>query len=345
MNELSLKTWNGSANILYEEVLPVNFKHFDYPANFAQQFNENPIQTFQHESKNNEKLNECETAANFLFYCSDIYPKSITEFVFNQKCPFNKETFLFSFFSSLSLEYIDFIKALSICCSHIAFPSDVQQTEIILISFIKAFLSVNPYIRINENNLLILSKALIFMSGLNIHNEEPIPQKQFHAMINKINVDEQIETSLYNSINKNPVPLFFTFCNFIDPPGYKKTFHLKKKGGLFKNQKDRYFIIDSFIFKYYKDKTLRDQAGELDIGETFSEFVPRSKKEHSHIITKNVKGEPIGYKISKKTGERKRSNHSEYLIYGDDDEVLKEVVMTLNLLSYLYALCDSLRIN
>ena len=344
MVEVYFKTWNGSANVLDEELLPIDVPHFDYGNDFAVKFNQNPIETFQKEMKENAKLSEYDAAANFLLFCSDIYPKTITSFIFNQKCPFNIENFLFSFFSSFSLEYVEFHKAMSACCSHIAFPNDIKQTEIILKAIVQAYLAQNPYVKYNEISLLILSKALVFMSAFNVPGSEYLPMKQFHAMISSCKMDEAAESNLYNVINKQPIPLFFTFVNFTDPPGYKKTFIFKKKVGLFKTYKNRYYIIDNFTMKYFKDPGLQDQAGEIDIESTITEFVPKEKKESAYICIKNIEGKYIGYKISK-NGERKKRHHIDYFIYSDDDEELKQLMMTLNLLSYLYSLCDTLRIN
>ena len=154
------------------------------------------------------------------------------------------------------------------------------------------------------------------------------------------NVSDEVKNVLYEDMSNKPIPLFFTFSNFSKSPEYSKRGMLKKTGGFFKTKKERLFVIQDFLLKYYHDKSMKEQIGELEISGTVSSVEPKTKKDSEHLLIKNLHGGSIGFKISK-DGVRKKSNHNEYTAYADDINDLHCWKSTLNLVAFWKDVHDS----
>ena len=336
------KTWNGKALELAEEVIPLDMPQFEYSNDFVKNFNENPVETFIREKQKNKSLsNEC-YAGPYIFHCKGLTATAVSNLIFDHQFPLKVQPFLFFFFSSITLDYMQLHEALLYCIPRIALPDNYQQFNTLVTCFANAYKSQNPYVSLKQEQLTVLVKASIFTSGYRVSDTKFYPKDKFHVLVASLNLTSETEDKLYNQINKHPIPLFFTFASTPTAPNYEKKGMLKKKGGMFKSMKNRYFVIDDFLLKYYSDQTGKQQIGELEIGGTISVFIPKQKKDEMHLLIKNKDGTSIGFKISKKDGIRKKSNHNDYVAYSDKESDIKEWQTTLNLVSFWKPVYDSL---
>ena len=327
------RSWNGTTPTISSEYLPISVPKFNFSSSFVNNFNKNPLDTFKKEIENNQKIKEAEYAAQYLFYCYGLQKSALMNFIFSNNIYFKPENFLFLYFSCICMEYISLTDSLYLCLSRIAFPNDKEQLNIIFNSFARCYQMSNPYLKLSLEDIILISKVAIIVSGYHISNNNNYPNDKFMQLLKRVEISDQQKNYFYEKITKKPIPLFFTFGEYTEAPNYKKKGMLKKIGGFFKSKKDRMFAIDDFVLKYYHDKSMKEEIGEIDIGGTISSYEPPTKKTPDYLIIKNKDNTPIGFKISKE-GQRKKSNHMDYIAYGDSSNDLKEWAKTLNILSF-----------
>ena len=326
------KSWNGEAPLLSELEMPLDLPNFEYTPDFAKIFNDSPIDAFLKAKAANTQLNSVYYAGPYIFHCKGIWAKSVTKLVFSEKFPLDTKSFLYFFFSSITLDYMRLSDACSFCLSRIALSENKDQLNIIFKAFSDAYVAANPYIKCSTEEIETIVKACIIHSGFHVQNST-FPKEKFFELLKDVKESEEMKNKIYEEMLSRPIPLFFTFQDFNSPPEYAKKGMLKKIGGFFKSKKERLFVIDGFILKYYHDKSMKEQIGEIDIAGTVSTHEPKQKKDDEHLLIKNINGGPIGYKMSKE-GIRKKSNHTDYAAYADKSEDIESWKSTLNLISF-----------
>lgn len=336
-------SWNGKTPEISEDYIPFDLPEFKYPQNFAEKFNADPNSAFNSALKDNTLLSSASYAAQYLFHCKGIYATSITKFIFDSNFSENIHSFLFFFFSSITLDFMKFTEAAYYCLSHIALSENIQNNDMIFSAFADAYLTANSWVKFDTVAAARMVKACMFLSGQNNGSETSLTLEQFQKLFNGVQISEEITSQIYESICRTPIPLFFTFVHFQNAPDYGKSGMLKKKGGIFKSMKNRFFTIEGYILKYYHDNTKKEQIGEIDIGGTTSSYVEKQKKDEAHLLIKNKDGGPIGYKISKKEGTRKKSNHIDYCAYANSSEEINSWASILNLVSFWKQFEDSMK--
>lgn len=338
MASSQVSSWNGSVQPVDNWLMPMDIPHFQYEDSFARNFNQNPHEAFHAIYEKNQRLTEPASAGPFFFYCPNLSPVALTKFIFSKKFPYEIDTFLFHFFSSIVHEYQKIYPPVYHCFSRIALPDDMPTLNRIIHAFSSVYATSNPGDNMDIQTVAKLVKAIILTAGMKTPDFK-FQRNQFMELLKPVSMGVSQKGDLYAEINERPFPIFFTFIEFDTPPEYKKTGMLRKIGGLFKTKKDRCFEIKGFVLKYYSDNTMKQLVGELDIPGTVSSYNPATKKEPEHLLIKKKDGGSLGYKISKE-GVRKKSNHSTYIAYSEKEEIISWA-NNLNIIDFWKSLLDS----
>ena len=325
----SLISWNGRAPILTSKEIPLDLQKYEYSSRFSDDFHVDSVKALNDAKQKYPELENSYSLGPYLFYAPDITPLDLTNFIFSSIQ--QSRSLLFYFFSSITLDYMSILDACRFLLSRIAFPHNIEQINIIFESFVAAYSLANPYISIPTDQMIHIAKSAVLLSGYCCKSSK-MAIEEFLSTLQIVKLPEASKRKMYDSINDSPIPLFFTFTHFDEDPDYNKSGLLKKVGGFFHTKKERFFIIEKYVLKYFNDKTKKSQIGELDIEGTISECLPGDKKDAERLLIKNIDGSNIGYKIKK--GSRKKSNHKEYIAYGNDSKELEGWIHTLNLVAF-----------
>ncbi|OHT02190.1 hypothetical protein TRFO_30815 [Tritrichomonas foetus] len=326
-------TWLGKAPDLTENDIQIDCVTHFYPENFAFRFNEDPIKEISKIIKENKDLNDSRNLGNFLFMCPELYARSITKFIFSNKDEISK-SLLYFFFSSANLEYRTIHEASRLLLSRIAFPNNQIQISIIFDAFAAAYHSMNTYSEITTKEIAQVAVSCVVFSIFK-SKTDILSQNEYIKILDNVKMQEGLKKDIYECLKAKPIPIFFMFASSLDEPNYSKSGYLKKIGGAIKGKTKRWFLIDNskFTLKYYKDETKKQILGEVELAGSVTTYVSTTKKDQEHLVIKKLNGGPIGFKISK-DGHPKRSNHTEYIAYGNDTETLKSWVSACNFVSF-----------
>jgi len=326
MADQNLTTWLGPAPEIPEYCIPLDKPDFSLPEDFAREFNMDPNKAVEQHLANRD----ISFIAHVLFYCPGIYPSSLTKFVFSKEN--YSHTFLVHYFSSITLDFLDITQAVKFLLSRIAFPNRTSYIGIIFKAFADAYTIGNPSCGFSYSDVNRIAIAAILFS-IRQRKDSSLPQADFEAFLAPTALDADFKVKFYNELKTQAVPIFFDFASSNCEPNYSKKGYLKKVGGMFKltGKKQRFFIIDGFILKYFKDESMTQQMGEVELRDSVSTFVPPEKKDPEHLLIKRFDGGPIGAKVVK--GVKKGGHHTEYVAYGNEED-LKSWVSACNFVSF-----------
>jgi len=324
-----LESWRGQPVPFSENETPLDLMTLNYPEGFVELFNLKPEEAIASAKKGQTALDNSFYLGPYLFHCPGLSPVAISNFIFQNMA--QSRSLLFYYFSSINLDYMSIVDACRFLFSRVAFSDNTDRLMVIFESFASAYILANPYINLSSEDLIRIGMAAVLASGFRT-NKSAMPDEEFLSILENVKLQTSCKLKIIKSINQEPIPLFFSFTHFSQDPDYTKNGNLKKIGGMFKTKKDRYFLIEGYILKYYNDHSKKEQIGELDIEGTVSSYLPADKKEGERLVIKRKDGGAIGYKISK--GVRKKSNHTEYIAYGNDTYDLLCWINTLNLVAF-----------
>jgi hypothetical protein len=109
---------------------------------------------------------------------------------------------------------------------------------------------------------------------------------------------------------------------------------LYKVGSSITGKKKRWFVIDGFNLRYYKDVKAREPKGEVPLGGTVTLLVkPANKKDTEHLILRKKDGEVFGYRYA--NGGKKKNNRTEFHLYGKDRQTLQVWATSCNVVAFL----------
>ncbi|KAH0803159.1 ankyrin repeat-containing protein [Histomonas meleagridis] len=334
-------TWIGKAPLLQEIDYPFDHKKFEYPPDFANKFNKSPNQAISEIRSTMRQLNEESNLGPFLMYCPNIYPKSLTQYVFSD--PSNAHSILYYYFGAVNLEFLTIPEAARILLSRIAFPNNQQHLSTLFNTFASVYSEANPYLPLSRKEIAQVTVACIAFS-IFYRKTEVLPLGEFLSFVKTVKVGDAYKEKIYYQLKENPIPIFFEFSVSLEEPNYNKSGLLKKEsGGVFKAKSKRFYIIDHFSLKYFKDESKSELIGEIELDGSNTSFVPASKKEPPHMIIKKINGGSIGFTFTKDL-QKRRSKETEHVIYENDEDTLLSWTCALNYVSF-WSILDKLTIN
>ena len=134
-------------------------------------------------------------------------------------------------------------------------------------------------------------------------------------------------------ICSSEIPIFISSQLTEHPPDPSKHGFLKKTGGSFNfSKKRRYFEIDNLVLKYFTDKTKKTPLGEIELDGAYAELGDPKQHGPMSFVIRLIDGGNIGWKVRK--GKKERSNHTEYVAYGDSIDDILAWIESINLCSF-----------
>ena len=319
--------WIGSPTFFSPTDVPPDHVNMHAPPNFYSAFNLNPVTAVESllRNQNNSFLENSFSLGPFLFYCNGLTPTAITTFFVSQ--PNNMRSHYFFFFSSLQLDYVNFVDAMRILLPKVAFSENPVHVQAIVKSFAAAYYTFNQYIPETREDLEIMTYAAILFS-MSIRQNYIMPLDEFLKLTKNAQSSNETKRSFYESIKAKPIPIIFTFGAFQTEPNDHKTGSLKKLAGVFRKKSKKFYIINKNELQSYKDQQLKEAAGGIEILNTQTTFVPPNGKDPGHLVIKRFDGKEFGYSF-KKNGKKMRKN-TDYQFYGTSDEDTKQWCELLN---------------
>lgn len=325
-------TWLGKAPPLSAVDKITDIVSVACPPCFAPHFNSDPVAAVQGMSNTEPKLLDHYSLGPFLFYCEGLYPSALSRFFFSSTLE-NARSLLFYFFSSANLEYMEIMDAARLLLSRIAFPIEQKRIEVIFDAFADAYLAANVYLGMAPKTVSHIAVSCVVFSIFK-RKKECMELAEFMKLLTKVNVSDQYKKNIYSKVSEKPIPIFFTFAPSVQEPNYTKTGFLKKLGGSFKGKTKRYFVIEEFSLRYYKDANRKHLIGEVELEGIVAELVRATgKKETDRLMIRRLDGGQIGSKIAK-DGTRKKSNHKKYEAFAEDNTTLMSWISACNFVSF-----------
>ncbi|KAH0795559.1 hypothetical protein GPJ56_000438 [Histomonas meleagridis] len=335
-------TWIGGAPEFQEIDYPYALKRFDYPPDFAKKFNQSPATAITEIQETMKQLKEESNLGPFLMHCPGIYPRALAHYVFSS--PSTSHTLLYYYFDSVNIEYMSIPKAARLLLSRIAFPINQKHLAVLFDSFADVYSTANPYLVISRKDIAQITVACIVFS-IFYRKTKVLPMAEFLSFIKGVKLPDGYKEKIYYELKDNPIPVFFGFSVSLEEPNYNKSGILKREtGGVFKGKfSKRFYIIDHFNLKYFKDETVSELIGQVELDGSYTQFFPANKKEPPHIVIRKLNGGPVGY-VYTKDMEKKRIKDTEHVVYDNDVENLISWTCALNYVSF-WSILDEFTID
>jgi hypothetical protein len=332
-----LTTWLGKAPQLGELDVPLDYSQLDAPPTFASKFNNNPWQAVTDIRAQVPELCDVFNLGPFLFNCPGIWPRAVTRFVFRPQCPEQPRCFLHYFFRSANIEYLSISEAAKILLSRIALPNNIEHVSVIIRAFSEAYRAANQYINLSPDAVFSITRAAI-VHALHNRHDESLPINTFlNPWLSDVQASDDFKRQLYEGCERHPIPLFFTFTSCVEVPNLHRSGFLYKVGSSITGKKKRWFVIEGFNLRYYKDPKAREPKGEASLGGTVTQIAkPAHKKDAMHLVLKRKDGEIFGHKYA--NGGKKKNNRTDFQLYGKDAQTLQVWATSCNVVSFLYEL-------
>ena len=325
-------TWLGPIPNLSEIDTISDNMAIECPPCFAPHFNSNPVGAVEGMANTETRLLDQYSLGTFLFYCPNLYPSALSRLFFASTLE-NARSLLFYFFSSANLEFMEIMDAAKLLLSRIAFPIEQERIEAIFDAFADAYLAANVYLDMTPKTVSHIAVSCVVFSIFKTKSQS-MELDSFMKLLKKVPVSEAYKKNVYNAVSANPIPIFVTFASSVQEPDYTKTGFLKKLGGSFKGKTKRFFAIEEFSLRYYKDSNRKHLIGEVELEGIVAELVRATgKKETDRMMIRRLDGGQIGLKILK-DGTRKKSNHKKYEAFAEDNDTLMSWISACNFVSF-----------
>lgn len=331
-------TWLGYPQKFNKDQIAMDIQISDYTAEFIDSFNKNPTNAMQNISR--ALHDNPYDIGPYLFQCQELSPNMLQQYIFST--PEMADSLLFYFYSTLNMEFMPLHKALSLALPRIALSREPKQLESIFEQFASAYLLMNPYLNFTIHDIAKIAASSIIFSLYKIQNSL-IPKDQYVVYLKEVNMSYQLKNELYNKLNDNPVPLYFTFASSQYPPNLYCEGFLKKKGGILKRSNSNWYVVGNFTLKCFKDQSSNSPEEEIDLSDTITKFVEATGKEQAHLQLMKATSDQFIYKYEK--GKKKPSSKNIYLLYGNEGDlatwgsVLNYVSFSKGIIQYIERKC------
>ncbi|KAH0788333.1 PH domain containing protein [Histomonas meleagridis] len=332
-SRLDFNTWLGPSTPLDAADIPVDKPLYQYPPNFANEFNRNSLATIKNAQSIgfSQYLKNSYDIAPYLFYCQGIHPRAITQFFFSN--PSISSALFYYYFSSISLEYLPLADAIRILLSRIAFPADMAKVLVVLDSFADAYYSANSFLCENKNDIVKIALAAIVFT-INKKKTKAMSSNTFLSILQNVKSSKEYKLQVYESLKERPIPLFLTFTQLINEPNLDLKGDLVKvgSGSVLKRKKKRLFLLNGYSMQSFKDKEMTELTLNIPLVNVLTQYVPAKGKEPSHFIISSLDNNAFGESFSK--NKKKVSKNNSYTFYANDDDEIRNWVYALKLVSF-----------
>jgi hypothetical protein len=331
-----MSTWLGKPPPLADIDLPLDYKPPAAPPDFLR-FNNDPELVVNEFSPHFSELLDHFTLCPFLFQPPGLHPRAIHHFIFAH--PENRPSLLYFFFGSANLEFLSIAQAASILFSRIAFSDDPAEFALKLQVFSEVYLRTNQWTTLSLTEIQYVARACIAYS-FHRKTDSEITQQDFSSVwLSKVKASNEHKTKLFEEARQSPIPLFFMFAPSTEAPLLGRTGSLSKLGGGFKRKSNRYFTIDDFTLKCFKDPAKTQIAAEVELRGTVTKVIaPTSKKEIDRLVITRKDDKPFGFKFTK--GQKKKASHTQYVFYGGERPFLLNWANSLNFNAFMAMIAD-----
>jgi hypothetical protein len=334
-----LTTWLGKAPQLTDRDMPVDFSPRSAPADFAANFNSSPLHATNDLRARFPELSDVFNLGPFLFHCRGLWPRAMSCFVFDPRCPDRPGSILHYFFRAVNIEFISLPEAARILLSHIALPDDGEHLCAVIRSFADAYLASNGYVNMPIEAICSMTRATI-VHAIHKRADDSLPVATFlKPWLSGITAPGDFKRRLYDACERNPIPIFFTFASSVEVPNLHRAGFMYKVGSSITRKKKRWFAIEGFRLRYYNDPKMTQPMGEADLAETVTEIVkPTAKKDTDHIVLRKRDGSTFGTKFAK--GGKKKNHRADFTLYGKDTQTLQAWAASCNIVAFV---CELLK--
>lgn len=302
MTVVDKASWLGNLPpIPKESYLPTDFD-YDYPENFVNMFNEDPIQAEQYLLSKSIVFENPYYLGSYLCYCPDLNPTPLQTALFAN--PMLSRTLLYHFFSSLNLEFVSLYDAGYLLLSRISFPNNLEQLIMIFDVITDVYINQNPYLKLPKEQLMMVFVVFVMFSVYH-KGIEVMPFTHFAQYLHMVlGISEKQKMEIYDCLVKKPIPLFFTFRLSCEKPTFERAGELRKSGSILMSKKKRLYKISGFKLQSYDSKG--QLVEELPLKGVVAEYVYSSNSKIGYIELKNPDGSLLNYNLKnpgKETGQ------------------------------------------
>jgi hypothetical protein len=273
----------------------------------------------------------------FLFHCSQVFPRSITRFIFDERQRIEQDSLLTFFFEAVDFDLTSVPECAARVFSRLALPYDMGKFALIVECFAQVYLDSNPYVIFTLTEIGRITVAAI-VASIYKKKRSSMPYEAFAKWLSMCAINESYKQQLYKMVERSPIPTFFDTGVFEVEPEFDQIGCFSKSGGLSGSAKKRFFAFEDFMLCYFKDEKKKVRMGEIDLLGTYTTREKEKKKGGEVLRIRRFDGQLFGWKIVH--GRRKAGHHREFVLAPHGKQSLAGWGEACNALSFIAVIAN-----
>jgi hypothetical protein len=274
----------------------------------------------------------------FLFYCSQVFPRSITRFLFDERQRIHPSSFLMFFFHAADLDLTAVPECAARVFSRLALPYDTAKFSLIVESFERVYFDANRYVVFTMKEVECITVAAI-VASIYKQKRSSMPYVVFAKWLARCGFSESYKEQLHKMVEKSPIPIFFDTGVFQAEPEFDEIGCFSKSSGSSGKTRKRFFAFSGCVLCYYVDEKKKARIGEIELIGTYTTREKEEKKKGGETLRiRRFDGQLFGWKIVH--GRRKAGRHKEFVLTPHGKQSLAGWSEACNALSFVASVAN-----